>query len=478
MDEPILTPEEKEALDSAAQKRKDDYERFGKHTPLVTVLRLCVGPLLFNLTHSFQDAIDYWMIKLAYDETGLSIIGFANFFRYLCNGMASFPGQSTIIKVSSLLGEKRHDEAAQVVTDLFRFSAIICIIVPIIIYLCARPIMIFMSCPEKWIPEAIQYAIPVCVMMFMTSIFRVSCGMVLGEGRSILYAFMHVIILACNCFIFDPIFLVWLRLPLWTVAVSYCLSLGLPGTILMILIYSGKFTVKPTWRMFLNKPSIETWHAIKLSFSNLLTFLTGAFASMVFYRYLYIASGRAGVPEMTAVMPVTIKIYNLIGEITIGLAAGMLSAGAWAFSARKYHRVLWLGFWAVLLAVIQQVLMTPIMLVKPTLITQIWLSSEASKRVCDKYMPIIFYANMLLAIHETGTDMLLATNRPYLAMVPIATRGVCFTLGSYIYWLGGKDDPASVLFVFPSIDIAMFLAVCCLLPKTLKRLFVSKDAED
>jgi Na+-driven multidrug efflux pump len=178
---------------------------------------------------------------------------------------------------------------------------------------------------------------------------------------------------------------------------------------------------------------------------------------------------------MTAVMPVTLKVYNLIGEITIGIAAGMLAAGSWAFSSARYHRLLQVTCWAALIALVQQVIMTPIMIIKPSVIMKIWLSTDSSIRVCDKYMPILFYANMLLALHETGTDLLLATNRPWLAMVPMATRGVLFALGAWVYWLGGKDDPANVLFVFPSIDIAMFMSICCLLPATLKRLWVSKD---
>jgi Na+-driven multidrug efflux pump len=156
----------------------------------------------------------------------------------------------------------------------------------------------------------------------------------------------------------------------------------------------------------------------------------------------------------------------------------MLAAGSWAFSSRRYRRLLWLVFWAALLAVIQQVIMTPIMIVNPSVIMQFWLSTHSARSVCDKFMPIIFYANMLLALHETGTDLLLATDRPYLAMVPMATRGVLFGIGSYVFWLGGKDDPSNVLFVFPSIDIAMFFSICILIPATIKRLWVSRDVED
>ena len=61
-------------------------------------------------------------------------------------------------------------------------------------------------------------------------------------------------------------------------------------------------------------------------------------------------------------------------------------------------------------------------------------------------------------------------------MAPMATRGILFGLGSYLYYIGNPDDPANVLFVFPSIDIAMFLSICALLPRTLKRLWITKEA--
>jgi hypothetical protein len=103
----------------------------------------------------------------------------------------------------------------------------------------------------------------------------------------------------------------------------------------------------------------------------LLTFLTGAFPSVVFYRYLYLAADAAGVTQVTAVMPTTLRVYNLIGEITIGLAAGMLAAGSWSFAARRLRRLLYFGLWAAGLALVQQVIMTPIMIIKPSLIMQL-----------------------------------------------------------------------------------------------------------
>jgi len=252
-------------------------------------------------------------------------------------------------------------------------------------------------------------------------------------------------------------------------------SLRVVGAGLGFPIFSGRFTVKPTWGMFTRSFSAETWPAMRLGLSSLLTFLTGAFPSMVFYRFLYIAARAGGVAEMAAVMPVTLKVYNLIGEVTIGLCAGMLSSGAWAFAARRFHRVLWLALWAAVLALVQQAVMTPVMILRPSLVTRLWLESDAARSVCDWYMPIVFYANVLHALHETGTNLLLATNSPYLATAPIAMRGVVFVVGSYVFWLMGKDDPANVLFVFPTIDIVMFVAVCALVPPTLARLWGARE---
>lgn len=472
---PLLSTDDHELYvnDVAMQETlSDDYKRFGCRPPLQTVLVLSIGPILYNLTSSFQDILDFLMIRISNGDYGLTLIGFANFFRYLCNGLASFPGQSCIVKVSSLLGEGRKDEAAQVVTDLFRFAFCICFIAPFCIYFCGKPIMKFMACKDEYLDECLRYGLPICFGMFTTSIFRISCGTILGEGRSLLFAMMHLAILILNCCVFDPLFLIAFKWPLWTVGVSYVLAMGIPGFILMLLIFSGKFTVKPKWSMFLNKFSKETWPGIKLSFSNLLTFLTGAFPSMIFYRYLYIAAENAGVyEEMTAIMPATLKFYNFIGEITMGISAGMLPAGSWAFAGKKLKRFMQLSGWAICVALIQQVIMTPIMIIKPSLLTQILSKEKETLAVCDKYMPTLFYANMLLAIHETGTNMLLAMNRPWFAMVPMATRGILFALGSYLFYLWNKNDPKYVLFVFPAIDISMFLSICIVLPPILCKLY-------
>lgn len=48
--------------------------RLGKLSPFLTIMKLCMGPLLLNILSSFQDSIDLYIIRKGFGQKGVTIV--------------------------------------------------------------------------------------------------------------------------------------------------------------------------------------------------------------------------------------------------------------------------------------------------------------------------------------------------------------------------------------------------------------------
>lgn len=93
-------------------------ERYEQNTPLVQLLRMSTGPLVYQVGVAIHDAVDMLLISRAFDDEVVQIIGFGSMIRYLCMSVSISFSQACVGRSSGLIGESRFEEAGQVVVAI------------------------------------------------------------------------------------------------------------------------------------------------------------------------------------------------------------------------------------------------------------------------------------------------------------------------------------------------------------------------
>ena len=75
-----------------ASQSQDEEQRLGGSSPLVTIIKLSIGPMLFMTLTGFQDACDLYFVKNGYGTDGVTIISISAAIRAMVMAFASiFP---------------------------------------------------------------------------------------------------------------------------------------------------------------------------------------------------------------------------------------------------------------------------------------------------------------------------------------------------------------------------------------------------
>jgi Na+-driven multidrug efflux pump len=135
----------------------------------------------------------------------------------------------------------------------------------------------------------------------------------------------------------------------------------------------------------------------------------------------------------------------------------MLASGSFAWGAVDPQRLKRLFILALCMSITFELLLTPLMIVRPQWIASIWIRSEEEMVYAKKMLPIPFYANWLNAFNDATTNFLLTMKFTSIALAPSLTRGAVYIIGALILWSTNKDDPVRMMWSFCINDFTVTL---------------------
>lgn len=433
--------------------------RFSGHNPIITLLIQSVGPLIYYFGNAIHDAVDIFLISKALGERCLQIVGFSSVVRFLLRSFAVYFSICATAKVPALIGEHRKEEAAQVITDLFRLTLASMIVMPVIFYFVSKPLLEFMGCTEEIADDCLKYLIPIIIVSPFTGIFQICCGFLQGEGRSILDAFMHILTFVLNCGLFAPIFLFVLKVDINLAGLSFALSQIIPSIVLLCLIFSGKFNLKPSWKLWCNKFSKETYLSLKLGLPFVLNIIAGTFPPMYMMNLMMKAASEIGIAQNVAnSFSVFLKIQPIVNSFSQGLSQGMMASCSFANGANNIRRMLVLFLWELLMSSFILLSLTPLMIIRPDYLASIWMSNKDDIELAKKMIRIPYYTNFLNGLNDAVTAWCQSSNFPWSATVPSLIRGSFYIIGGVILYSKDKKDPVAIMFTYVINDLAVLLA--------------------
>ena len=440
----------------------DEQIRFERYGPIKTILMMSVGPFIYQFGIAIHDAIDLLEISKAYGETEMTIVGFASTARYICMSFAIFFSISCVAKISSMIGEGKYADAGQVVADVYRICLFTMVIVPIIFYFITPYILILMGCGEEMAFQAQPYILPILCCMPFISFFQLSCGILESQGRSIFVGFLQITAFILNCGFFSPIFLFGFKVPFRCAGLGFALSQSIPGIILSILLFSGKFASLVHWENLVKKPIKESLQALKLGSPFIINCIMGTFPPILMINFMMSAAESQGIAgKVGSVYSVFLKLQPIVNSFSIAFGQSFLASGSYAHGAQKDRRVFQLYIVAIIFALLIQIIFIPLLTIKPSLVTQIWLAEPESIEYSNDFVKIPFYTNWNHAINEVSTALLQCLQYGWLAMLPSILRGIFYLAYAPAFYYTNKTDPINMLHVYNANDISIVVFDLC-----------------
>ena len=377
--------------DEKLQKMSIEHYRLSGRKPLVTILTLSVGPILAQFTGSLKGIIGSIWVSKALGETALSAMSTIGVYDGISRSFGFFLSSAASSKISQLYGQKREEEAGQVVTDMIRLSVLFGIVVPLVLGLTTVPLSKWLGADEEVQDLCYQYMLPINVGTFTTMMFIALGGSLQGEGRSMFFSVMNIISLIANMCVLDPILLLALKTDIWGASFAQAFSEAVPAVMLLIMYYMGKFGVKPSLKQFIRKFSPHTGPALKVGMSQLIANLSQIVPSILVRKLMGLAFGSRFNDGMAALNTV-VRFFIVTSSVIIAITMGYVPPASYSYARSNYKRwyhlslhAFWLTFaWGSFTAILTWAI--------PKELSSMFASSEGYLEICT---PMLKYSNAL-----------------------------------------------------------------------------------
>ncbi|EAY06428.1 hypothetical protein TVAG_403850 [Trichomonas vaginalis G3] len=262
-------------LDTDKEEKKidvsdDDYQ-LGGRPPLITLLIMSLGPLISQIVQALTSVIGSILVANSIGQIGVEVYGAVYTVEFFAVAIAQFLSAGISVRLSYLYGAQQLDDTHQLFVDFLRISVILGIITPCIVLPATQPVIRWFGADEETAHLSLLYMSLITGGCMFNIIFLVSSGVILADGKSVTYAVFQVVSFVLNVGIFAPILLLVIKTPIWGASLATILSQAIPGIIITVLIFRGKYRLEPKLNMFIKPFCAETKHALKIGFSTLIS---------------------------------------------------------------------------------------------------------------------------------------------------------------------------------------------------------------
>lgn len=316
-----------------------EAKRLIEHPPLVTILLLTIGPFCSQITSTLYGIINTIWISRYIGEIGMSAVAVANTWEGLCRAFGLFLSIAGSSQISALYGQKKYEETSQVACDLYRTALVCGCIIPAILLPINKPFSKWFKASEETVQLAYDYTLPQAAGNVLTCLFFTNVGFLQAEGRTILVGIIDIVSLGIGMGVLNPLFLGKLKSGIEGPSYSTIIADGVPGIILTILFFCGKFTVKPKLRGSIRPFARESWQALLVGCSQLISQLSLFIPGIIMRRLIGLSlQDRSQYDNVMAGYNAIGRFTNLVLSVVLALYTGFLPAASYAYGAKMYRR--------------------------------------------------------------------------------------------------------------------------------------------
>lgn len=456
----LLDPNEPSEISEAAEKEKEkENERFTKHSPFVTLLIMSIGPLS-QLIQALGEAVDMFLVSKRFggdsNSHAVEIIGFATTIMLTITYVGNYFGQAIVAKGTTLLGSGQRDVCAHLVVDIFRIAFIFSILFAVGFSFAIKPFLKFVGCPENMINPTFKFIMLVIFFLPLITWFSCSISFLQAIGNSSIAAATKVLAVVGQCGVFSPIFLFLFKVPTSFIKLSMCISSTILCVTVMALMFVGKFSLKPSFKLFIGPFCKETGSALLLAAPMILQFLCFALPPTLILQCLTSVAPNYS-EEIGGVFAVFTKIFLLATSIPGAIASGYLSVCTHAFGSNNMKRLVQTMIWAFVISFSLYFIFSPILICFPTKIAGIFLSDHLELQIAKMILPIPFYTAPLQGICIVCQMTYVIVGKPILALIPSIFQLLIQSIGCKLLAKKYSTDLIKVMYIYNISDVIVFI---------------------
>ena len=432
-----------------AKTTTDEDKRLGGDAPFITILKLCVGPLLFSLASAFQDTFELFLVKKGYGAKGVSIISIASNINSMLMALAAVFSQATIIKIGELITKRNVAEAGRLYSNMVRMTVLVGICLSAVFTFAVPKIIRALGMEEDNMPEAMKYLIPIIWGFALLFLFRLSIAALMAEGKAVLASIIQITGFAA-IIVLDSLFIFVFKAPIWTLSFSFILSMGAIGIGLNIRFFMGKETIHPRCSYMIESNSPEFWNLLKLSIPGIFQIIVHVGCPIVTISTITKAAEKIKKSKQVAtVLNTSAKPLKMIALPMAGSIMGLIPSATYAYHKGDIKRVKNLALSALFLPGIMVAALWPIMVFKPHLIMQIWISGSDMAEWISKITPKMFYTLPTIPISLIFGSLVVVFGRSGLATIQCIFAMATKIVSAFILFYLFSSSPEKVLFCNP-----------------------------
>lgn len=459
LDEETITKE----VNCCCRKRDkiDEQTRLGAFPPLPTLLKQATGPICSQVVTALYGIVNSFWVSRSIGPHGLTAMGTVSIVEAINMAFGHYLSACISSRISYLFGQKRNNECAQVFVDIIRLSLIFSICVPVVILSITKPLVRWFGADQEIQDMALIYMIPMSGLTIFYQNYMICCGLLQAEGLSWLYGVFQICSLIVNMAALDPLFLLGFKTPIWGASLASIIASTIPMIILMTLIFRGKFDVKPTFSMFKNKFSKESFSALKVGLTTLIELLSSNLPDIVIQKYLGLTANSIGkYNEIISVWSVLLRIYGFIICVCNGIAVGLLPCASFAFGAQRLRRVRNLALHALWIGIVWGALCEAIIIPNAREFAKLWLNEEEFLYWAKRILQSCLYGVVLAMFRFVSATTFQAIKKVFAATIQsVLTLLVPIPIFSTIMYYTDKHNPSRLVLAFP-ISEAFSVVVC------------------
>lgn len=310
-----------------------DSEQFEK-IPLNRLILKCALPSMISMAFgSLYMVVDGIFVGKFIGEDALAAVNLIMPYLMLFFAIPNLIATGASAKIGILLGEKKREQASRVFSFTLLIIELIAIIACILSGLFSGPIirLVCFNATKEAIQNASAYFLvnalffPFMCVFFATDNYLRVCG---KEKTSM---FLSVLTQILNILL-DFIFVVLLRLGVWSTALASCISISL-GSVISAMSFRNK-----KLDLYFAKPKIALKEFIIIVYNGSSEFLSGiSFSIMAVVQNILLL--KYGGITAVAVMSILMYIDSIVGGLLFGLCDSLQPALSYCFGAGKHKRV-------------------------------------------------------------------------------------------------------------------------------------------
>lgn len=463
--------QEEQASNAVNDKTEEEIYRLAGRKPLITICHLMVGPIISQVTGALYGIINSIWISKKIGEKGLSAISTEITLEGIGRAFGYFLMIAGSTKISQLFGQKKFEEATQVACDLLRCTIICGIIVPVCILPSHKALCKWYGASEETTRLGFQYITPLCACSVLTCINLCCQGFLQAEGRTMLIGLIDLVSLIVACFGICPLLLFGLNCGMCSASVSTVCADAVPGIVLTVLYFKGKFGIRPKGKQLLKPFSKNTWPALIVGLSQLISNLSGSIPGIPIRNL--IGKSCADSEEYDRAMAgfnVQNRVYLVSTCICIAVTTGFIPPASYAHASNNDRRFLRLSFHACWINFAWCVLITILAFSIPKQISLIFGHGEEFLHYAIPMLKNSNYTCFLRWIQFNSQAMLQALQRGWQAMVvSLLSNFAGFLIFAYVFYYTDKHNVIRLMYLYSATTgFGAVVGICLLIHPLLK----------